>query len=106
MVLPQLNRSPHTHRPSIVLATAAQRDSCLTGEGLSCSKSEKTKPRRQVQEFRTQGENIQRLEGKGDWIQEREVTGSKTDHRIDINLSSFSVQTNHQNKLTKLGPNR
>lgn len=78
---------------------------CLE-KGSAAVKSEKTEPRKQVQEFRTQGENIQRLEGKGEWIQEREVTGRKTDHRIDINLSSFSVQTNHQNKLTKLGPNR
>ena len=77
MVLPQPNRSPHTHRPSIMLAMAAQRDSCLTGEGINCRKNEKTKPRKQVPEFRTQGENIQRVEVKGEWIQEGKSQAGK-----------------------------
>lgn len=72
MVLPQPDCSPHTHRPSIVLAVTAQTDRCLAGEGINCNKREKTKPCKQIQEFCTQGGNIQRVEVKGEWIQESE----------------------------------
>lgn len=51
--------SPHTHRPSIVLAVTAQGDSCLAGEVTNCNRREKTKPCRQIQEFCTQEGNIQ-----------------------------------------------
>lgn len=70
MVLPQPDCSPHTHRPSIVLAVAAQRDSCLAVEGINCVKREKTKPCKQIQEFWTQGTSNQGVEVKGERIQE------------------------------------
>lgn len=61
----------HTLTNPLLCWLAAQRDSCLAGEGINCSKSEKTKPRKQIQEFWTQEENIQRVEVKGEWIQEK-----------------------------------
>lgn len=70
MVLPQPDYSRHTHRPSIVLAMAVQRGSCLAGEGIYSSKREKAQACTQIQELQTQGGNIQRVEAKGEWIQE------------------------------------
>lgn len=105
MVLPQPDSSPHTHRPSIVLPMAAQRDSCLPGEGINCSKSEKTKPCKQIQEFWTQ--NIQRVEVKREWTQGKgKWMDRKINHKIDINLSSFYIQTANQNEFTNRVPNR
>lgn len=37
MALPPPDGSPHTHRPSIVLAVAVQRDGCLAAGGINCS---------------------------------------------------------------------
>lgn len=43
MVLTQPDGLPHTHRPSIVLAKAAWRDSRWVGEGIDCQETEKAK---------------------------------------------------------------
>lgn len=85
MVLPQPVGSPHTHRPSIVLAVPAPRDSSLAGEGTNFNKREKTKPCKQDWEFWATGENVQSVEGKGGWIQEKEKwMGRRTNQTIDI----------------------
>lgn len=66
MVLPQPDCSRHAHRPSIVLAMAVQRGSCLAREGIYSSKREKDQACKQIQELRTQGGSIQRVEAKGE----------------------------------------
>lgn len=84
MVLPQPGGSPHTHRPSIVLAMAAQRGSCLAGEGTNCSLREKRPNLANRSGILRSRENATSVEVKGEGIQEKEKwMGKRTNYMID-----------------------